>query len=122
MSQVPAKISTTPAQRRPPKAASVAAANVNTRPTTVTWLGVKGTRPTADIKASARRRTQASNRVVNMSLLGLLWCFLCGHSGFLVDLDHLRRDDLPRVPARLLMSVGAHPASQLGITSEDDQG
>src|ERR1700694_2411589 len=117
MSHVPAKISTTPAQRRSPKATSVAAKKVNASPTTVTWFGVKGTRPTADIKASARRRTHASNRVVNMALVLSLHshsrCEPCRLARFLVNLDHLRRDGVPRIPPRLLMPVSAHATSQL---------
>src|SRR2546422_1532550 len=69
MSQVPAKMSTTPAQRSCPNAASPAARNVSASPTTVTWFGVSGVRPSAVIKASAWRRTHASNRVVNTSHL-----------------------------------------------------
>src|SRR5229473_5137510 len=117
MSQVPAKIRTTPARSRWPNAASVAAMNVNTNPTTVTWFGVNGTRPAAAIKASARRRTQASNRVVNM----LLPWLPSGLARLLVDLYHLRRDSVPRVAPRLLMPVTAHASSECGVSSQDDQ-
>src|SRR5712692_2509424 len=99
MSHVPAKISTTPAHLSCPKAASEAATKVRTRPTTVIWFGVKGTRPTADIKASALRRTQASNRVVNMAYLSFRGWLLCRLTCPLVHLDHLRGDRLPRVAA-----------------------
>src|ERR1700716_2190374 len=95
--------------------------NVSTSPTTVTWFGVKGTRPMADIKASALRRTQASNRVVNMILLALPCPVTCQLACFPVNLDHLRRDSLPRVPARLLMSVGAYSRSKVRVPGEDDQ-
>src|SRR5260370_36420044 len=121
MSQVPAKIRTTPARSRWPNAASVAAMNVNTNPTTVTWFGVSGTRPAAAITASARRRTQASNRVVNMSLPWLARSFVRGLACFFVDLDHLRRDSVPRVAPRFVVPVRSHPASQLGVPGQDDQ-
>src|SRR5690349_25155357 len=65
MSHVPAKISTIPAQRSWPNAASPDAKNVRARPTNVTWFGVRGVRPSAASSASAWRRTQASKRVVN---------------------------------------------------------
>src|SRR3981189_3304021 len=126
MSQGPATISTTPAQRSSPKATSVAATNVSSSPTTVTWFGVKGTRPSADIKASALRRTHASNRVVNKALFLSLRLQSrgepCRLASFFVDLDHLRSDGIPGIPSRLLMSVGAHATAQLGIPGQDDQG
>ena len=66
---------------------------------TVIWLGVMGMRPSADINASARRRTQASNRVVNIYLLDPP----CGrHSRLFVDLDDLRSHDVPSEAVRLL--------------------
>src|SRR5437879_10724595 len=106
MSHVPAKISTTPAHRRWPKATRPAARKVSPRPTTVTWLGVIGLRPSADTSASAWRRTQASNRVVNT---GHLQCCRrsCGEclTRLLVDLDDLRCDKLPRVASGLLNRV-----------------
>src|ERR1700676_90722 len=108
MSHVPAKIRTTPAHCRWPKAISPAATKVSATPTTVSWFGVKGTRPTADIKASAWRRTQASNRVVNMTLLGVLRHGLRGFARFLVDLDHLRGDCVPRVAPCLLVPIFTH--------------
>src|SRR5258708_8782362 len=117
MSHVPAKISTTPAQRSWPNATNVAATNVSIKPTTVTWFGVKGTRPIAAIKASARRRTQASNRVVNM----LLPWLPSGLARFLVNLYHLRRDSVPRVAPRLLMPVSTHASSECGVSGQDDQ-
>src|ERR1700686_180747 len=122
MSHVPARISTTPAQCSWPNAISDAATKVRIMPTTVTWFGVRGTRPTADINASARRRTQASNRVVNMHLLSQLRCEYRSLARLLIHLDHLRRHCLPCVAAGLLMPVGAHPSSQVSITREDDQG
>src|ERR1700687_1860482 len=122
MSQVPAKIRTTPAHRSWPKATRDAATNVRTRPTTVTWLGVNGTRPMAAIRASARRRTHASNRVVNIAHLGL--CRLSSRcaSCILVSLNHPRSDCLPCVAPRFLVSVGAHAAPQLSVPGKDDQG
>src|SRR5258708_15109941 len=117
MSQVPAKISTTPAQRSWPNATSIAATKVSINPTTVTWFGVNGTRPIAAIKASARRRTQASNRVVNM----LLPWLPSGLARFLVDLYHLGRDSVPCVAPRLLMPVSPHPSSKCGLSRQDDQ-
>src|SRR5258708_34473040 len=121
MSHVPATISTTPAQRRSPKAISVAAAKVNSSPTTVTWFGVKGTRPRADINASALRRTHTSNRVVNIALLAQPRCEPCGLARLLVNLYHLRRDCVPGISPRLLMPIGAHAVAQLGIPRQDDQ-
>src|SRR5450759_5631359 len=121
MSHVPAKIRTTPAHRSWPKATRNAAANVSATPTTVTWFGVKGTRPTADIRASALRRTQVSNRVVNMSLPWLPGRVACGLARFFVNLDHLCRDSIPGVPAGLFVPERAHPTSQLGVPSQDDQ-
>src|SRR2546430_12914960 len=122
MSQVPAKIRTTPAQRSCPNAASPAARNVSASPTTVTWFGVSGVRPSAVIKASACRRTQASNRVVNT---GHLQRF-CGSDGqrlasLLVDLDDLGSNQLPRVTARLLPPVVGEPATELRPAREDHQ-
>src|ERR1700694_5584227 len=96
---------------------SPAAAKVSTNPTTVTWFGVNGTRPTAAIKASALRRTQASNRVVNM-LLPWLPSRL---ARFLVNLDHLRRHGVPRVAPGLRMAVRAHARPQLRVPRQDDQ-
>src|SRR5207302_11358956 len=122
MSQVPAKIRTTPAQRSCPNAASPAARNVSASPTTVTWFGVSGVRPSAVIKASAWRRTQASNRVVNTGHLHRL-----GRVGgerearLLVDLDDLGRHQVPRVATRLLQRLIGEPAPQLRVTGEDDQ-
>src|SRR5579859_6724860 len=112
MSQVPAKMRTTPAQRNWPNAARPDARTVAQRPTTVTWFGVSGTRPAADISASARRRTQASNRVVNICHLDVPGRLRGGHlDRFLVDLDHLRRHRIPRVPTGLLERVSAHPSA-----------
>src|SRR6202035_5968317 len=120
MSHVPAKIRTTPAQRSSPNATRNAAKNVRRTPTTVTWFGVNGTRPMADINRSARRRTQASNRVVNIDLLSFC-CLVRGLARFLVHLDHLRGDSIPRIAARFLVSVCAHAGSELGIPGQDDQ-
>src|SRR5690242_18652243 len=100
MSHVPAKTSTKPAQRSWPNATSPAATNVSPRPTTVTWFGVRGVRPSADTSASAWRRTQASNRVVNT---GHLQCpgRLRGQrlASLLVDLHDLGGHHVPRVTA-----------------------
>src|ERR1700688_2855224 len=117
MSQVPAKISTTPAHCQWPKAMSPAATNVSSSPTTVTWFGVNGTRPIAAINASARRRTQASNRVVNMLLPRLVR----GLARLLIDFNHLRRDSAPGVAPRLLVPVSPHACSELGVPRQDDQ-
>src|ERR1700686_2455306 len=95
-----------------------AATNVSIKPTTVTWFGVKGTRPTAAIKASALRRTQASNRVVNM----LLPWLSSGLARFLVNLYHLRRDCVPCVAPCLLMPVCPHARPERGVAGQDDQG
>src|SRR5579864_7135104 len=114
MSQVPAKISTTPAHRSCPKATRPDAKKVSARPTTVIWLGVIGKRPIAVITASARRRTHASNLVVNTAHLQSLQRLLDGHAArLLVDLQHLRRDRDPRVAPRLLDRIHANPAAQL---------
>src|SRR5207248_8503463 len=114
--------STPPAQRRDPTATATAARNVRATPTTVTWLGVSGVRPSAVIRASAWRRTQASNRVVNTCHLHLSR----GLGGKLparlvIDLDDLSRDCLPRVPARLLHPIVAEPVAQLAVARQDDQ-
>src|SRR2546430_528589 len=122
MSHVPAKMSTTPAQRSWPNAARPAARKVSPRPTTVTWFGVRGVRPNAAISASACLRTQASNRVVNTA-------YLQRRQGFrgecparvLIDVDDLGSDQLPRVAARLLERVVAKPRAQLRVASEDDE-
>src|SRR5437588_12276755 len=122
MSQVPAKIRTTPAQRNCPNAASPAATTVSAKPTTVTWFGVSGVRPSAVISASARRRTQASNRVVNICHLKRPWA--AGREGLarlLVDLDDLRRHAVPGVAARLAKRVITHPPPQLTIARQDDE-
>src|SRR5258708_33930962 len=116
MSHVPAKISTTPAQRSWPNATNVAATHVRLKPTMVPWFGVGGTRPIAAIKASARRRTQASNRVVNMPLPWLP----CGLARFLVNLYHLRRDSVPRVAPRFLVPVSTHASSEAGASGRND--
>src|SRR2546430_8245468 len=109
MSQVPAKIRTTPAQRSCPNAASPAATTVSPKPTTVTWFGVSGVRPSAVINASARRRTQASNRVVNIGHLQRLWAARGeGLARLLVNLDDLGRHAVPGVSARLVERVVAH--------------
>src|SRR3982074_575433 len=121
MSHVPARMSTTPAHRSWPNAASAAAPNVRTMPTTVTWFGVRGTRPMADIKASARLRTQASNRVVNIRLLSKPHGERRGFARLFVHLDHPRSDRVPCVAASLLVTVGAHPTSQLRVSPQDDQ-
>src|SRR5713226_2974959 len=118
MSQVPAKIRTTPAQRSWPRAASDAATKVKMRPTTVTWFGVKGTRPMADIRASALRRTQASNRVVNMAYLSFRGWLLCRLTCLLVHLDHLRGDRLPRVAAGFFMTVRPHAPAKICVAGE----
>src|SRR5580765_203267 len=75
-------------------------------------------RPTAFISDSARRRTQASNRVVNMYLLGAAGG---RRSRLLVDLDDLRGHGIPSEAAGLLVAVSAHPAPQVGVSGEDDQ-
>src|SRR5712664_1235450 len=123
MSNVPANARTTPAQRRSPNDVRTAATNVSATPTTVIWLCVTGMRPSADINASARRRTQASNRVVNIDLLDSTG--LCpdaaGRSlGLLIDLDDLGGYGLPPKSACLLVSVIAHPAPKIGVPGKDD--
>src|SRR5438046_48810 len=103
-------------------ATSVAARNVSATPTTLTWFGVSGLRPSADTSAWAWRRTQASNRVVNTRHLQRpgrlrgkrLPCFL-------VDLDDLCRDCVPRVASGLLQRVLAQAPAQLGVARQDDQ-
>src|ERR1700694_3342692 len=98
---------------------------VSATPTTVIWFGVTGTRPSADINASARRRTQASNRVVNIYLLNSPGvrhdAAGCRRARLFVDLDDLGSHRLPRIAPCFLVSVGAHPAPELGVPGEDDQ-
>src|SRR4029077_511375 len=106
----PANARTTPPQRSWPNAASTAATKVRATPMTVIWLGVTGMRPSAVISASARRRTQASNRVVNMDLLGATGDHR--HRLF-VDLDDLRRHRLPSVATGFLVAVCAHSPAQV---------
>src|SRR5258706_10584784 len=118
MSNVQENASTTPAQRSSPNAARTAARKVNSVPTTVIWLGVTGRRPNAAINRSAWRRTQASNRVVNMALHRTSRC----RARLFVHLDHLRRHRRPRVLLGLLESSRAHAAPQLGVAGQDDQG
>src|SRR5207248_11179056 len=119
MSNVPANASTSPAGRSCPVPASNAARNVRAVPTTVIWFGVTGSRPRADIRLSAWRRTQASNRVVNMHLLE--------HAGrrraprLLVYLDDLGRDRGPRIARRLGEACRAHPRPKLAVAGENDQ-
>src|SRR3989442_13917891 len=122
MSQVPAKISTMPAQRSCPNATSPAARKVSASPTTVTWFGVRGVRPSAVIKASACLRTQASNRVVNTTHLHCLGR-VGGEraAGVLVNLDDLGGNEVPRVATCLLQRVVGKPAAQVGITRGDDE-
>src|SRR4029077_12827270 len=125
MSKVPANARTKPPQRRWPSAASTAAPNVSATPMTVIWLGVIGMRPTADINASARRRTQVSNRVVNIHLLELSCGGVDPAQGhcyrLVVDLDDLRRHDVPPKAAGFLVPVGAHAAPEVGVPRKDDQ-
>src|SRR5712664_1425592 len=124
MSNVPAKARTTPPHRSGPPAVSTAATNVSAVPTTVIWFGVTGRRRSADINASAWRRTQASNRVVNIHHLSGTDSFLSSAelTRLVVDSDDPAGDLLPGIPASLLETVGAHPASQLLIAREHDQG
>src|SRR5258705_4756678 len=113
MSNVPANPRTTPAHRRWPNAASTAATKVSATPMTVIWLGVIGMRPTADINASALRRTQASNRVVNIHLLDLsrvrggsnVGLTRCRRPRLVVDLDDLRSHDVPPIAAGPFLGV-----------------
>src|SRR5690348_3686016 len=122
MSQVPASTRTTPAQRRCPKAINPAAKNMSATPTTVTWLGVSGVRPSAVISASACRRTQASNRVVNIRHLQL-------HRGLrglclarlLVDVDDLGRDPVPRVAPSLFQAIVGEPVPKLRVAGQDHE-
>src|SRR4030088_2897792 len=118
MSNVPAKIHTTPAHRRWPNATSIEAANVSPSPITVIWFGVTGSRRTADIKVSAWRRTPASNRAVNIAPLNPAGD---GRSRLVVNLDNLGRHYLPCVTARLLVSVGGHPPAQLRVPGQGEQ-
>src|SRR5690349_11435015 len=122
MSHVPATMRTMPAQRSWPIATSPAAKNVNASPTTVTWFGVNGVRPSAFINASALRRTHASNRVVNTAYLqgrdGLRGARFAGVD---VDIDDLRRDGLPRVASRLLERVRGKTRAELGVAREDHE-
>src|SRR6266700_3341461 len=123
MSNVPAKARTTPPHRSCPDATSTAAANVSAVPTTVIWFGVTGSRLSAVISACARRRTQASNRVVNIHHLSRHHLSLRAHlARFLVYLQDLRRDLLPCITAGLLDPVVAHPAPQRRVARQDDQG
>src|SRR6266852_1123001 len=124
MSNVPAKASMTPPHRRSPNAVSTAATKVSAVPTTVIWFGVTGSRWSADIRASAWRRTQASNRVVNIHHLpgAHRLSLFAQPARFPINVHDLRSDLLPGIAARLLQTVSAHPASQLLIAREDDQG
>src|SRR5437868_1839100 len=122
MSHVPAKMRTTPAQRSWPNAARPAARNVSARPTTVTWFGVNGVRPSAVISASARLRTQASNRVVNTAYLqGRHRLRGESFARVLIDVDDVRGNQLPRVAARLLERIVGKPAAELLVAGQDDQ-
>src|SRR5260370_40239469 len=106
MSHVAARIRTSPAQRRCPNAISPAAKKVRARPTTVTWLGVSGVRPSALINASAWRRNQASNRVVNTRHLQLSRGLCCkDFARLLVDVDDVRRHPVPRIAVGLLHAI-----------------
>src|SRR4029077_13622529 len=98
MSHVPAKISTTPAHLSWPNAARPAARKVIPVPMNVTWFGVRGVRPSAVTSASARRRTQASNRVVNTAHLQVgRMRRRQRRARLLVDADDLGRHAVPRV-------------------------
>src|SRR5215467_5783233 len=123
MSHVPARISTTPAHRRWPNAISPAAKKVRATPTTVTWLGVSGVRPSAVISLSALRRTQASNRVVNTGHLQLS-CRLRGECAarLLINVDNLCRDPVPGVASGLLDAVVREPMAKLRVSGEDHEG
>src|SRR5690349_23201733 len=113
MSHVPARIRTTPAQRSWPNAIRPDAKNVSTTPTTVTWFGVRGDRPSAEISASAWRRTQASNRVVNIGHLHRRsWPARHRLAGFVVDVDDIGRHRRPRVATGLFHRVVAEPSPQ----------
>src|ERR1700730_1178142 len=123
MSNVPAKARTTPPQRSWPPAVSTAATKVSAVPSTVIWFGVTGRRPSAAIRDSACRRTQASNRVVNIQHLSRtdhlsLRAYL---ASLAIDLEHLRSDLFPCVAAGLLEPVCAHPVPKLGVARKDDQ-
>src|SRR2546423_13977191 len=123
MSHVPAKIRTRPAHRSCPKATSTAAKKVRATPTTVTWLGVSGERPSAEMRASAWRRTHASNRVVNT-------CHLQCPRGLrgerlprlVVHADHLGGDQVPGVAARLLPGVLGKALPHPGVPAPADEG
>src|SRR5712692_11074137 len=99
MSNVPAKASTTPPHRSWPNAVRTAATNVSAVPTTVIWFGVTGSRRTADINASACRRTQASNRVVNIHHLKFPYGVspFAQPPGLLIDAHDPRSDLLPGI-------------------------
>src|SRR5438128_11895432 len=120
MSHVPAKIRTTPAHLKCPNAARPAAMKVRANPTTVIWLGVTGERPSADISASAWRRTHDSNRVVYTCPLELSGRPR-GHvfARLVVNLEHIGGDLVPRVATRFLQGVVGEPAAQLFIPGED---
>src|SRR6185312_17398610 len=124
MSNVPANASTTAAHTRSPRPVRKAAPKVSSVPTTVIWFGVTGRRPRADISASARRRTQASNLVVNIAHLrgpAILARDARGLARLAINVDHLRGHAVPRVPARLVIAVGAEPAAQLRVPGQDHQ-
>src|SRR5712692_10434719 len=123
MSNVPAKASTTPPHRSWPNAVSTAATNVSAVPTTVIWFGVTGSRRSADISVSACRRTQASNRVVNIHQLSFVHSLslFAQPPGFSIDVHDLRGDFLPGIAARLLETVCAHPPSQLLVARQNNQ-
>src|SRR5437764_15151038 len=112
MSKVPPNARTTPAQRSWPAPARIAARNAIEVPTTVIWFGVTGSEASADINLSAWRRTQASNRVVNIDHLKAGFVRSRGLArhlpGLFVDLDDLRRDRRPRVALRLGLPRGSH--------------
>src|SRR5581483_658529 len=121
MSKVPPNASTMPAASSCPAATRIAARKAIDVPTTVIWFGVTGSDARRDMKRSAFRRTQASNRVVNMHHLKFRHAGARGISRLAVDLQHLLGDGAPRIALRLRVSGGTHPLAQLLIARKDHE-
>src|SRR5207302_8456193 len=111
---------TIPAHRNGPNATRPAATKVSPRPTTVTWFGVSGVRPSAETSASACRRTHASNRVVNTRHLQCPGR-LSGQrfARFLVNLDDLASDQIPGVATCLLLRVVGKPRTEVVVAGKN---
>src|SRR5581483_6815322 len=121
MSKVPPNASTMPAASSCPAATRIAARKAIDVPTTVIWFGVTGSDARRDMKRSAFRRTQASNRVVNMHHLKLRDAGASLLARLPVDLQHLLGHGAPRISLRLRVPEGAHALAQLLVPCKDDE-